>query len=327
MPQFAIYNMGNDIIKKKIKRGINNIILIVAIIVFLVSAAIVGYYAYDIAKGKNNEKELQKLKLPEFKTEEVDYGDFTFPKGLQEKYKRAYYTNNDFVGWLTVHGTNIDQPVVKGKDNKKYLHSDYYKNYNARGSIFMDYRNTVKDDGFDTNTIIYGHNNLDSTMLTELERYYDLDFYRQHPTINFNTLYNDYDWKIVFVFATNAKPEDDNGYVFEYICPVISGENYKEYIEELKKRSIYNTGVDINEDDKLLTLSTCTRKMDFRKKYTDARFVVVARLVREGENKVEDTSKAYKNSNAKYPQVWYDKNKIENPFKNDERWYPQGETK
>lgn len=319
--------MENGSKKKKIKRTINNIILIIAIIVFLISAIVVGYYAYDIAKGKKNEKDLQKLKTPEFKTEEIDYGNFNFPNGIQNKYKRAYYANSDFAGWLTVPGTNIDQPVVKGKDNKKYLHSDYYKNHNARGSLFMDYRNTVENGRFDTNTIIYGHNNLDSTMLTELERYYDLDFYKQHPTIIFNTLFKDYKWKVVYVFATNAKPEDDNGYVFDYIYPVMSGENYRAYLDELKKRSIYNTGVDINENDKLLTLSTCTRRMDFRKKYTDARFVVVARLVRQNESETEDTAKANKNAGAKYPQVWYDKNKRENPFKNDIRWYPQGATK
>lgn len=324
MLRFVSYNMKDASTKKNIKRRVNNLILIVAIIVFLVSAAVIGYYAYDIAKGKKGEKELQKLKEPEFKTAEVNYGGFDFPNGIQEKYKRAYYTNSDFAGWLTVPGTNIDQPVVKGTDNRKYLHSDYYKNHNARGSIFMDYRNRLENDVFDTNTIIYGHNNLDSTMLTELEKYYKLDFYRQHPIIYFNTLFKDYKWKVVYVFATNAKPEDDNGYVFDYIYPVLSGENYREYLEELKKRSIYTTGVDINETDKLLTLSTCTRRMDLRRKYTDARFVVVARLLRQGEDETEDTAKAVLNSSVKYPQIWYDKNKRENPFKNDVRWYPQG---
>ena len=77
--------------------------------------------------------------------------------------------------------------------------------------------------------------------------------------------------------------------------------------------------------DKILTLSTCTRDMDITRKQEDARCVVMARLVRAGESETVDTSKATVNPEPKYPQLWYDKFGLENPYRNDEKWYPRGE--
>ncbi len=50
--------------------------------------------------------------------------------------------------------------------------------------------------------------------------------------------------------------------------------------------------------DKLLTLSTCVYDFD------DARLVVVARQVRDGESESVDTSSAIINPDPVYPQVY-----------------------
>ena len=47
--------------------------------------------------------------------------------------------NEDTVGWIKIEGTNINYPVVQGKDNDYYLKHDYNKNNNSAGWIFMDY--------------------------------------------------------------------------------------------------------------------------------------------------------------------------------------------
>jgi sortase B len=106
----------------------------------------------------------------------------------------------------------------------------------------------------------------------------------------------------------------------------MSGENYAEYFDEIASRSLYSTGIDVNTDDKILTLSTCTRDMDIstRRGETNARCVLVARLIRDGESEEVDTSLATVNGNPRYPQIWYDKYKKANPYKNAERWYPKG---
>lgn len=65
------------------------------------------------------------------------------------------------------------------------------------------------------------------------------------------------------------------------------------------KRSMVNTGVDLNENDKTVMLSTCSYE------YEGFRTVIVARKVRDGEDATVDTSKITENENALYPDIWY----------------------
>ena len=188
----------------------------------------------------------------------------------------------------------------------------------------MDYRNSI--DTFNKNTIIYGHNYLDSTMFSDLENYKDIEFYKTAPVIEFNTIYQNYKWKVFAVFLTTASPELDNGYVFNYIYPFMTDDNFADFIAEVDKRSLYHTDVEVLPTDKILTLQTCTRDLDLSsRKQEDARCIVMARLVRDGESETVDATKATVNENPKYPQLYYDKYKLENPYVNDEKWYPKGE--
>lgn len=75
--------------------------------------------------------------------------------------------NSSTVGWITVFGTSINHPVVKGSDNSFYLSHSFDKSYNKAGWIFADYRN--KFDDTDKNIIIYGHNRMDSSMFATLK--------------------------------------------------------------------------------------------------------------------------------------------------------------
>ena len=89
-----------------------------------------------------------------------------------------------------------------------------------------------------------------------------------------------------------------------------SDEKFMNYVNELKLRSIINTDVNVNADDKLITLITCSHDFD------DARLVVVGRMVREGEDASVNVSNSALNPEPKYPQAWYDKKGKENPFAN-----------
>ena len=90
-------------------------------------------------------------------------------------------------------------------------------------------------------------------------------------------------------------------------------------VDEVRQRSLFTTDVDVQKDDKVLTLSTCTYELGTS---IDTRFVVVARMVRDGESEAVDVSKAKLNPNPHYPQAWYDRHGKTNPYKNAERWYP-----
>lgn len=292
------------------------IILVVCIIVFICSSALLLKTVVNEYNNKKMYEELSNLVSTNANTEETTAPD----------YSAIYAKNSDFIGWITVPNTSINYPVLQCDDNDYYLTYNFEKQRDARGAIFMDYRNNPVN--LDSNTIIYGHNCYNTTMFSELSKYQKIDFYKTSPVFEFNTVERTYKWKIYGAFITTAKPEEDNGYVFNYIYPYMDGENFKGFINEIDKRRLYVTDVDINDDDKMLILSTCVRNLDTYKNgiktyKADARLVVVARAVRDGESEIVNVDNVYSNKNVKYPQLYYDNKNIENPYKNDEKWYPK----
>ena len=250
------------------------------------------------------------LELTEEQQWEQIRGEFpnvSFPRGLQLKYARLYGTNREFAGYLEAPGINMSLPVVRSVDDEAYLNKNFYGKSTKYGCPFMSCLNQIEP--LDYNTVIFGHHMNDRTIFGALDQYKTLAGYKQCPVIAFNTMYHDYNWKVFAVFITNSVAEDDNGYVFPYYFTALSSDEKKtSYISELKQRSIYDTGVDVRPGDKLLTLSTCSHEFD------NARLVVVARMVREGERAEVDTSNVTLNTSARYPQVYYDKKKISNPY-------------
>lgn len=239
-------------------------------------------------------------------------------------YSEYVEQNPETVGWITIPGTQINFPVVQSVDNEYYLSHTFNHKSDKRGAIYMDYRNNPAN--LDANTIIYGHNDYkDGSVFSEVAHYDDIEYYKEHPMIEFNTLDSYYQWKIYAVFITNQQPYDDNGYVFNFIWPQMEGPNFKGYVEELNKRTLYYTGVDIKDGDRILTLSTCSRVLDTAGNRAKTSLVVVARAVRPGEDPTVDISKATINENPKYPQLYYNIKGIANPFKNDyvAPWKPQ----
>lgn len=300
---------------------ISRIIFVLALLVFLTVGSV---FLKNYIELRNNRLEAEKLaaQIKETVPTTINPDDIVGEDGILEKYRDAYNQNNDLVGWIKVPNTKIDHPVVQGPSNEYYMRKNFSKKYERRGSIFMDFRCDAKN--FPKNTILYGHNYLDSTMFSDLEKYKDLDFYKSSPVIEFNTIYHNYKWKVFGVYLINAKEEDDNGYVFYYIHPFLSDNSFAEYVEEVRTRSIINMPVDVEKTDTMLTLSTCTRDMDLPGRgETNARCVVVARLVREGESDYVDVSAATKNPNPRYPQVWYTAHKLENPYVNGSQWEPR----
>lgn len=297
---------------KNRKRHIGKIIIIViCVVAILVSLAFIVKYFID----KRNSQMLNSSISEMVETQTDDSGDVSYDYSQVE---REY---QNVVGWINIPNTNINYPVVKYVDNDYYLKHNILKEYDRRGAIFLDYRNDAVN--LDSNTVIYGHNCYDKTMFSELSQYDSIEFYKKTPVFRFDTLEQSYTWKIYAVFITSADENEDNGYVFNYIYPYMDGENFDGFINEVNKRRLYVTDVDINDDDKMLVLSTCVRNLDTKGYRADARLVVLARAVRDGESADVDVTKAYVNKNPKYPQLYYDNKNIENPYKDDEKWYPR----
>lgn len=243
----------------------------------------------------------------------AQYPQIPFPDNMNLKYSYLYALNQDLVGWLHIPNTNLDVQVVQGEDNDYYLRRDFYGKSSRYGCPYMDYKNDPKY--LDDNTIIYGHHMTDGLIFSNLDKYKTLEGYKESPIIVYNTLYETYYYKVFAAFYINATPADDNNYFFNFMITDFStDERFSKFVAELEKRSVLDTDVTVQPDDKLLTLVTCTYE------FNDARFVVVGRMVRENEENTVDTSNATLNTNPKFPQAWYDAKGLTNPFKDDEKW-------
>ncbi|MGN1443246.1 MAG: sortase domain-bontaining protein [Acutalibacteraceae bacterium] len=243
----------------------------------------------------------------------AEYPNVVFPENLQLKYAKLYATNQEFVGYLSAEGIGLSLPVVQTTDDEKYLKKNFYGQNTKYGCPFVTHLNNIET--LDMNTVIFGHHMNDGTVFGALDKYKTIDGFKKAPVITFNTLYKNYKWKVIAAFITNADEKDDNGFVFRYYFTSLSTEErYAAYLNELAQRSLYDTGVDVLPSDKILTLSTCSHEFD------DARFVVVARLLRTGESEDVDVSRASVNSNPRYPQAYYDKKKQKNPYANASQW-------
>ncbi len=335
-----------DVKKKKLSASeiIRRIVLTVAIIAIVISAGmLINEYRLSSENNKleegvsnliitepvtedntattkkNNKKDEDKTTTvpltPEQQWAQIqqEYPNVIFPMGLQLKYAKLYATNPDFVGYLEARGIDLSLPIVQAENDSKYLEKNFYGKSTKYGCPFVTHVNNIVE--LDTNTIIFGHHMNNGTVFGALDEYKTIDGFRAAPVITFNTLYKDYSWKVVAAFITNAYEKDDNGYLFRYYFASLSTQDrFAAYLNEMSQRSLYDTGVDVLPTDKLLTLSTCSHEFE------DARFVVVARLVRPGESTDVDVSKAVVNPSPRYPQAYYSKKKLDNPYVNASRW-------
>ena len=222
--------------------------------------------------------------------------------------------NKEIVGWIQIKDSEIDYPVLWHKSDDSpdqyYLNHNYKGDYDSYGTIFLDFR---CDKGMDSkNIVLHGHHMNDGSMFAGLMEYGgtegNLDYYKKHPSIIFdkepvkdsagNTVYRDGVYKIISVYKTNTLSA--HGEFFNYMVGNFQNDkDFMNYVYNVRVRSLINCPVDINENDELLTLSTCSYE------YTNFRTVVVARKVRLGEDEKVDVSKASINDNAVWPEVYY----------------------
>jgi len=234
---------------------------------------------------------------------------------------KAVSLNKDTVGWLRIPETSIDTLIVQGKNNSQYLRTGFYGVYNRYGNIFLDYRCGAQE--LSTNTILYGHTT-ESTreVFYDLGKYKNPAFFKANPVFYYDTLYEKHTWKVAAVFLTAAQAKDDNGYLFFYITEKFKPGSFDGYAKQVRQRMLYETGVDFTETDKLLTLSTCAYDFNSSAGDIDTRLVILARMLRPGESESIDPALVKPNPDYRRPQVWYNRNGLTNPYRNEERWYP-----
>ncbi len=221
-------------------------------------------------------------------------------------FMELYNQNSDIVGWITVgEGDNkiVNHPVMQSADNDYYLTHSFDRKETKGGAIFADYRNQFGAGKLSGNTVLYGHNIWDGTMFAKLTRYYDatiggyndkLGFYKENPTLIFDTLYERAEWKVFACVLFNTDEKNGEVYPYTQIHDFDNEASFNSFILDIMDRSVLWTDVDLTYGDEILTLSTCYYPYG---ENIDTRCVVFARKVRDGESPEVDVSKAQVNQN------------------------------
>lgn len=184
------------------------------------------------------------------------------------KFADLYAQNNDFIGWIKIDDTVIDYPVMQSKDSPNfYLDHNFKKEYSRFGVPYMQENCSLSSD----NIIVYGHNMKNKSMFNELTKYKDKDFYNAHRYIQFDTLSEQRKYEVICAFKTVAYTS--NGFQYYNFIKANTEEEFSAYIERCQALSFYDTGVNAEYGDKLITLSTCEYSQN------NGRFVVVAKLI------------------------------------------------
>ncbi len=195
------------------------------------------------------------------------------PKEVLDEYKNLLFKNKRLIGWVKIDDTNIDYPVVQTSDNEYYLTHNMEQEYDKNGTIFLDKDCDVLKPS--TNFIIYGHHMNSGKMFGKLDLYEKEDYYKEHPYIRFDTIYEKGTYEVMYVFRSRVYNEDEIVFKYYQFIDANSEQEFDSYMEEMASMSFYDTGVTAEYGDQLLTLSTCDNQE------RNGRFVVVAKRIKE----------------------------------------------
>lgn len=267
------------------------------IVLFLILFTILGLYSsYNIIRwaidAENTEKQIEEIhetvEIKEItdstateivnppKKEEIKenpYWDYIKMNLINVDFTKLKEQNSDTVGWIQVSGTNINYPFVQTDNNTYYLKKDFNKKYNSAGWVFMDYRNNLEN--LNQNTILYAHGRVDGTMFGSLKNIFESNWYnnKNNHVVKLSTEYQNTMWQ---VFSVYRIPETSDYLEINFN----NNEKYMNFLNMLQNRSELKFDVSLNEEDKILTLSTCYKEND--------RVVLHAKLikmeVRNGNN-------------------------------------------
>lgn len=129
----------------------------------------------------------------------------------------------------------------------------------------MNYLNNGFDD---QNTVLFGHNMKNETMFAHLKKYKEKDFFYNNNDIDIELNNGEnLQYKVFSIYITDVT---DN-----YIQTNFGNKNeYKDFLERIQSKSMYEADIEVDEDDKIITLSTCSFE------FNDARMVVHAKLIK-----------------------------------------------
>lgn len=218
-----------------------------------------------------------------------DYGrthDGT-PQGVPEKFGMLYSVNNSVAGWLKIDGTGIDYPAVYPSEDEDFYENHLFDGvYNPYGCLQM--QRSGGEGGIVKNTVITGKNTGDGRMLSELVKFRDIEFYKEHFRVNMDTLAGDSEWVI---FAAVITKRDGTG--FDYTKTRFDDETgFELYLNEIWEHTFIITPISVLPSDEILTVYTDYSEAD------GTVLAVMAKRVEPGTSQDTDVSAAFLRSSA-----------------------------
>lgn len=167
-------------------------------------------------------------------------------------FKKITKLNKDAVAYIKVNNTYIDYVVLKTDNNDYYKTHNFNRNKNKAGWIFVDYRNKL--DGADKNIVVYGLKTIDRGMFSSLKNTLDSDWQKNNDNriVLFATENSVEKYEVFSTYVSKSK---------DYIkIDFNEPHEFSKYIQTIKKKSMYDYGTKVDENDQILTLSTCSGK-------------------------------------------------------------------
>ena len=175
-------------------------------------------------------------------------------------------SNGDFVAWLKIPGTKINYPVVWTDRVDYYLTHTFSGKESKIGTLFSLGKTDYQTPG--RNIAVYGHHITTSggNMFQPLMSYKKKSYFETHKTVYFDTLYDLGEYTIFAVINIKSTDWDASTASFD------SDQSFLSFVNRARAASLYDTGVEVNENDHILTLITCDR--DYHN--PDGRLIVMA---------------------------------------------------
>ncbi len=247
--------------KKSKHKNIKKIIMNVLSIFFLIIIIYTSYKLIVRRIGLNKNQKLKEqtneaVKIIEEKKIDEDTNEEIVEQKLVVDFNKLKAINPDTVAYLKINNSNIEYSIVKANDNDYYLNHDFSGNYNTAGWIFADYKNRF--DGTDKNIVVYGHSMKDGSMFGSLYKIFGSDWMSNSDNYDF-IFYTPNEESIYRVFSMYRIEAEDY-----YITTDFSDESFSNFVNVIKNRSAVYFDTDVDENDQILTLSTCTTDLNKR---------------------------------------------------------------
>lgn len=181
-------------------------------------------------------------------------------------FEALWKTNEDVYAWISIPGTVIDYPILQhDTDNSYYLNYTIDGIEGYPGSIYTE--NVNAKDFTDNNTVIYGHNMRNGTMFTDLHKFRDTDFFKEHDTVSIYTPKKELTYKIFAAYLYDDRHLTNS---FDFSDPIV----YADYLAEIQNQDFpdanFREDITVTGSDKIITLITCIREQPEKRVYVQA---------------------------------------------------------